>query len=146
MGDVPLLCVDDNPDVAAALEQYFSRLGGIRVVGWSSTADTLLQQVLELRPQVVLLDLSMPGKPAIQALIEVKAACPQVKVLILSAQLQQGALEAARLAGASGYILKEEDPSFIAAAIIRAAGGAEVFSEAALALLSPQAPAPQQSP
>jgi len=109
-----ILIVDDHPLTREALS---SLLGahGFDVCGSASDGAQAIVEAARLRPDVVLLDLSMPGLDGLSALPRLRAAAPDTEVVVLTASGTEENLLAAIRAGAAGYLLKTEPPERIAA-------------------------------
>jgi DNA-binding NarL/FixJ family response regulator len=109
-----VLIVDDHPLTREALS---SLLGahGFEVCGSASDGEEAIVEAARLRPDVVLLDLSMPGLDGLSALPRLREAAPETEVVVLTASGTEENLLAAIRAGAAGYLLKTEPPERIAA-------------------------------
>jgi DNA-binding NarL/FixJ family response regulator len=109
-----ILIVDDHPLTREALS---SLLGahGFDVCGCASDGAEAILEAARLRPDVILLDLSMPGLDGLGALPRLREAAPDTEVVVLTASGTEENLLAAIRAGAAGYLLKTEPPERIAA-------------------------------
>ena len=109
-----ILIVDDHPLTREALS---SLLGahGFDVCGSASDGAQAILEAARLRPDVVLLDLSMPGLDGLSALPRLREASPDTEVVVLTASGTEENLLSAIRAGAAGYLLKTEPPERIAA-------------------------------
>jgi len=107
------LVVDDHPLTRAALvgllEQY-----GFPVVGEAGDGEEAIELARGLRPDLVLLDLAMPGLGGLEALPRLRGAAPECEVVVLTASGTEENLLGAIRAGAAGYLLKTEPPERIA--------------------------------
>ena len=107
-----ILVVDDHPltrdALAALLEQH-----GFRVVGQAADGEEAVARARELHPDLVLLDLSMPGMDGLEALPRLRAAAPGCEVVVLTASGTEQNLLGAIRGGAAGYLLKSEPPERI---------------------------------
>lgn len=101
---------------------------GIAVVGDASSAEEALGPICELQPDVVLMDIHLPGESGIEATRRLALSCPLVRVLVLSGSGGDGDVVRAILAGARGYLLKSAPIPEIAAGIRSAAQGGSVLS------------------
>lgn len=102
-----LLIVDDHAVVRSGLAMLLHGKQGMEVVGEASEGDEAIQLALTIKPDVVLMDLSMPhGKDGLTATVELKKRLPETSVLILTMHDDDEYLFRAIHAGASGYILK----------------------------------------
>jgi DNA-binding NarL/FixJ family response regulator len=122
---INVLVVDDSPDVASMLSAMLSLEPDMNVVGTLTDAADLVETATELRPAVVLLDLTMPGKDPIEALKELKAsqAGAAVRVVAYSGHDGPETEAAVRAAGAWGLVSKASEPSVVAAAVRSATRG-----------------------
>jgi DNA-binding NarL/FixJ family response regulator len=107
-----ILIVDDHPltrdALAALLEQ-----GGFEIAGRAADAESAIAGAAELRPDLVLLDLSLPGMSGVEALPLLREAAPDAEVVVLTASGTEENLLGAIRAGAAGYLLKSEPPERI---------------------------------
>ena len=122
-----VLCVDDNAALIEALRIKLLMEGDILPVGHLLSADGLVDKVCETRPDVVLLDIDMPGADPVAALTALTAAHPDVRTLILSGYIREEYVNRALDAGAWGYVVKSEEPAVIIEALRRVAGGTFAF-------------------
>lgn len=121
---IRVLCVDDSPDITTILGQCIGREPDMSSVGALCCADDLLMQVKKLRPDVVLLDLTMPGKDPLEVLgqlAEVQDAGELVRVIVFSGHDDQRVMKVASKAGACGFLSKHADVPVILDAIRGAA-------------------------
>ncbi len=104
---IRVLLVEDHTVVRHGLRLLLEQHAGMEVAGEAGSADEAVGAAAELRPDVVVLDLSLPGRSGLDALPELLAAAPDAKVLILSMQDEPAYVRRAFAAGAHGYVLKE---------------------------------------
>lgn len=114
---VRVLCVDDHAVLIEGLKAQFAIDGGIRVVGRLSSADELLEEFERLKPDVVLLDIEMPGADAFEMAGRVRDMFRRARIIFLSAHIRDGYVSAAYKCGASGYFAKSDDLEAIAAGV-----------------------------
>jgi DNA-binding NarL/FixJ family response regulator len=107
---VRILLVDDHPLTREALGSLLTQ-NGFSVVGEAADGAEALEQAAELGPDLVLLDLSMPGVDGLTALPGIREAAPECEVVVLTASGTEENLLAAIRGGAAGYLLKTEPPS-----------------------------------
>jgi len=121
------LVVDDHPLTRAALvgllEQY-----GFPVVGEAGDGEEAIELARGLRPDLVLLDLAMPGLGGLEALPRLRGAAPECEVVVLTASGTEENLLGAIRAGAAGYLLKTEPPERIAGFLDGVAHGEAALS------------------
>jgi DNA-binding NarL/FixJ family response regulator len=123
-----VLLVDDHPLVRVGFRLVLESAGGFDVVGEAGDGLTAIHQVEALHPDVVLMDVRMPGVNGIDATERIVEAHPDVHVLILTTfDLDQYAFTALR-AGASGFLLKDATPADLIAAVRTVASGDAVVS------------------
>jgi DNA-binding NarL/FixJ family response regulator len=132
---IRVLCVDDNQHVGDAMRLRLAQTDGFEWLGHLSDASTLVNDAGRLCPDVVLLDLDMPGPSPLRAIEDLRTRCPDVKVVILSGYLSRELVEQAIEAGAWGYVHKSEDVSEVLRACRTVAGGAVGLSRDAEAIL-----------
>jgi DNA-binding NarL/FixJ family response regulator len=124
MGTIKIFLVDDHMVVRAGLKTLITAQPDMAVVGEAGDGTEVWQRVQDCRPDVVIMDISMPGLNGIQATERLKQVCPEVKVLVLSVHDDTSYLRQMLTVGASGYILKHTAADALIQAIrIVAAGG-----------------------
>ena len=106
MDDLRILLVDDHEVVRAGVKALLDAQEGMVVVGEADNAEEAVRRVGYDEPDVVVLDVRLPGGSGIEACREIRSRFPEVKVLMLTSFADEEALMAAILAGASGYVLK----------------------------------------
>ena len=109
-----ILIVDDHPLTRDALAALLAQQG-FEVVGEAASGEEAIVAADRLQPDLVLLDLTMPGMDGLTALPKIREAAPSSEVVVLTASDAEENLLAAIRAGASGYLLKTEPPEQIAA-------------------------------
>jgi len=123
IGTIRVLIVDDHAVVRSGLRRVLESEPDLEVVGEAGDAQNAVFQTRATKPDVILLDVVMPGKTGIEVIAEVLHDAPDAKVLILSMQDDPRYVRAAFEAGASGYVLKEAVDTDVVAAIRAVAGG-----------------------
>jgi DNA-binding NarL/FixJ family response regulator len=108
-----ILIADDHPLTRSALTGLLEQ-HGFSVVAEASDGLEAIDRARELRPDIVLLDLTMPGMGGLEALPRIRAAAPECEVVVLTASGTEDNLLAAIRGGAAGYLLKTEPPERIA--------------------------------
>jgi NarL family two-component system response regulator LiaR len=120
---ITVIVADDHPIVRNGIKNELTRYDEIEIVGEAESGDESLQQAIKLQPDVLLLDINMPGFRAIDVVREICKKEGKTKVLILSAFGDLEYILAMLKAGASGYMLKDEEPATIAKGIRAIANG-----------------------
>ncbi|GMQ86005.1 MAG: response regulator transcription factor [Acidimicrobiia bacterium] len=119
-----VLVVDDHTLVRRGTREILERRTEIRVVGEAADGDEAVSLTDRLRPDVVLMDIGMPGLSGVEATREIKARWPDIEVLVLTVHDDDQYLFEAIRAGASGYLLKDvHDYELIDAVLTVAEGG-----------------------
>lgn len=104
---IKVLIVDDHEVVRVGLKAILDSTAGLRVVGEAGTARQAVEAVDKLEPDVVVMDIRMPGEDGIAACREIRARFPNTKVIMLTSYASEEEVVGAVLAGASGYVLKQ---------------------------------------
>jgi two-component system response regulator NreC len=132
-----ILIADDHPVLRSGLRVLLGADPDLEVVGEAGTGEETLRLAEELRPDVVLLDIGMPGESGIGTVRRLKAELPALKVLFLTMHEEEGMLLEALNAGGDGYLIKRADEAEIVQAI-RAVRRGDVYVHPAMtrALLS----------
>lgn len=104
---IRLLLVDDHKVVRSGLRTFFGEYPKLEVVGEAANVREAVAAAGQLQPDMVLMDLRIPGGGGIAACGEIRALYPHIKILFLSAFSDEESVFAALLAGAQGYVLKE---------------------------------------
>ena len=129
-GSVRVVIVDDHSLVRQGLEAVLSSAADIALVGQAADGRGAVDLVNEVAPDVVLMDLQLPGLPGLEATREILAVRPDTAVLVLTMFEDDDTVHAAVAAGAVGYLLKGADGEDILAAVRSAAAGQAVFGAA----------------
>jgi DNA-binding NarL/FixJ family response regulator len=120
---IRVLIVDDHGVVRRGLRGFFELLDDIEIVGEAEDGGQAVEQVAALVPDVVLMDLLMPGMDGIEATARIKAEHPEVEVVALTSFIEEERVTSALEAGATGYLLKDAEADDVAAAVRRAHAG-----------------------
>ena len=123
MAELRVFLVDDHAVVREGLKALINAQPGMAVVGEAADGQTACEQVPRLRPDVVVMDVSMPGLTGSQATERLRQECPPVKVLALTVHEDKGYIRQLLAAGAAGYVLKRAAPEELIHAIRVVAGG-----------------------
>ncbi|MEV6315272.1 response regulator transcription factor [Streptomyces sp. NPDC051776] len=145
-GPVTIVVVDDHPVVRLGLTGLLATEPDFQVVGEASSGTQAVDRVRVLRPDVVLMDLRMPGGDGVTATERITAEFPGVRVLVLTTYDTDGDIVRAVAAGATGYLLKDAAHHVLLAAVRAAAAGETVLAPPVAARLvtrmrNPPAPA-----
>ena len=109
--------IDDHKVVRIGLKYVLTMDAELELVGEASDASDVIGFIDQTKPDVLLLDVLMPGKTGIEALAEIKAKRPEVKVVMLTTSDAEEDVYTAINGGALGYVLKDKDPDDIVKAI-----------------------------
>jgi len=130
MNVIRLFIVDDHTLFREGLKALLSTTEDIEVVGEAGDAETALKQIPENAPDIVLMDINMPGSSGIQATGKILAEYPQMGVIMLTMQEDDASVFAAMRAGARGYLLKGANPMEMMDVIRAVAEGQALFGPA----------------
>jgi len=122
-----IIVADDHPLTRDALASLLGH-NGFEVVGEATDGAEAIELATRTQPDLVLLDLSMPGMDGLTALPRLRAAAPKCEVVVLTASGTEDNLLAAIRAGAAGYLLKSEPPERIVSFLRGVAGGEAALS------------------
>jgi len=124
-----ILIVDDHPLTRSALSALLGQ-NGFSVVGEAADGEAAIEQARQLGPDLVLLDLSMPGMSGLDALPRLREAAPNAEVVVLTASGTEENLLGAIRGGAAGYLLKSEPPERLVEFLRGVANGEAALSGA----------------
>jgi two-component system response regulator NreC len=120
---IRVVIVDDHAILRAGLRRVLEAEPDIEVVGEAESADRAVFEAISGQPDIVLMDVMMPGKTGIEGMPAVFGAVPDVKVLVLSMQDDPHYVREAFAAGAAGYVLKEAADTEVVGAVRAVAAG-----------------------
>jgi len=152
---VRLLVVDDHPVVRQGLRTFLETRPDFEVVGEAADGEAAIAQAARLRPDVILMDLVMPGVDGLEAIGRIRAAEPAARILVLTSFASADQVLPALRAGAAGYLLKDAAPAEVEAAIRAVHRGeglldpavtATVLAEVAHPGTAPATPGPADRP
>ena len=126
MKRIKVLLADDHAVVRAGLRALFAAQADLEVVGEACDGREAVEAAERLRPDVLLLDLSMPGLNGVEALRRIRAAVPLTRVLVLSMHVAPEYVRPALRAGAAGYVVKGAGLDSLVEAV-RAVAAGEIF-------------------
>jgi len=122
-----ILIADDHPLFREGVRNVVDSTEGMTVVGEAATGDEAVRLSLELLPDVILMDIRMPGLNGIEATARIRSAHDGIRVLMLTMFKDDESVISGTKAGASGYILKDADKEDIVRAIRVVAAGEAIF-------------------
>jgi NarL family two-component system response regulator LiaR len=149
---IRVLLVDDHAVVRKGLRALFEREPGIEVVGEANDGEEAVRIVGRLRPDVILMDLEMPGIGGVEATLQISAAAPDTRIVILTSHAAEEDVFPALKAGALGYLLKHSAPDDVLRAIRQAYRGETVLHPTIARMVlqeiqrPPRPPQPSQPP
>jgi DNA-binding NarL/FixJ family response regulator len=129
---IRVLLVDDHAMVRRGMRDFLGLHPDIEIVGEAGDGAAAIEAALALRPDIVVMDLMLPGIDGIEATARIKAAAPDVEIIAITSFIEEARVVAAIEAGASGFLLKDAEADELAAAIRSAAAG-EVHLDPAIA-------------
>ncbi|OWY37261.1 DNA-binding response regulator [Xenophilus sp. AP218F] len=135
---IRILLVDDHTLFRSGVRALLARHPGFEIAGEAADGAEGVKLAQQLRPDVVLLDLNMPGISGVEALTLMLQQEPALAVVMLTVSEDGDDLAAALKAGARGYLLKNIDADFLKQAVLRAAAGESVMSDSMTAKLMAQ--------
>ena len=124
MNPISIVLVDDHRVVTRSLKAYLESFPDLKVIGIAASGEQLLERVAEWNPQIVLMDLLMPGGlDGIQTTRRLLERMPSVRVIALTASTDEARMMGVLRAGAVGYIRKDAEPETLLAAVRAVARG-----------------------
>ena len=124
MAPVSIALVDDHRVVARSLKAYLESFPDLRVVGVAASGEELLHHLSVWNPDIVLVDLLMPGGlDGIRTTERIRARAPSVRVIALTASVDEARMVGVLRAGALGYVRKDAEPEILLAAVRAVARG-----------------------
>jgi DNA-binding NarL/FixJ family response regulator len=137
---ISIALVDDHRVVSRSLKAYLESFPDLRVVGVASSGEELLEHLDAWRPQIVLQDLLLPGGiNGVDTTRRILERAPSVRVIALTASVDEARLMGALRAGASGYVRKDAEPETLVAAV-RAVARGRTYLDPSVAQLLAAAP------
>ena len=125
--ELAILVVDDHPVVRNGLAALLRTIAGFRVVGEAADGETAVRAVAEHRPDIVLMDIRLPGIDGIEATRRIRESATDTRVLVLTMYDDDATVFTAMQAGASGYLLKDAEQDDIVRAVHSVAAGEVIF-------------------
>jgi two-component system, NarL family, response regulator NreC len=136
MSEYTIILADDHALMREGIRNIIEAVAGLRVIGEAGDGYQLLKMLKSSVPDMVILDISMPGMRGVEAAREIKGHYPDVCILMLSMHKSQEFLAMALDAGASGYLLKEDTGDELLHAIARLRAGRTFLSTSLANILS----------
>lgn len=126
---IRVLWVDDSPDLLSVYSRLVQRAPGLEMIGTLQSADNLVSESTRLAPDVVVIDLTMPGKAPLSAVTELSGVLPNIRSIVFSGYDDQETVKSAVDAGAWGLVpkLKGGVPGDVLGAIRRVTNGEMCF-------------------
>jgi DNA-binding NarL/FixJ family response regulator len=128
--DIRILLVDDHAVLRESLAERLNWEMGLSLIGTAGNADEAVQKVREMSPDVILMDIEMPGLNCFDAARTIGAIRDKAKIIFLSGHVQDNFIEQALEVKARGYLTKGESAATVVTAIREVASGGAYFSEA----------------
>ncbi len=153
MQAIRVVLADDHPVVRSGLRTLIGTIDGLEVVGEATDGESAVREVQILQPDVVLMDVRMPGIDGVEATRRIRASAPGTAVLILTMYDDDATVFTAMQAGARGYLLKGAEQEEIVGAIRAVVAGQAIFGPGVAARVlgyfasaSARAPVPEPFP
>ena len=135
-----LLIADDHVILRMGLVTLFENTPGFAIAGEADDGEQAVRETLRLKPDVVIMDLSMPVKDGIEATREIMSAAPETKILVLTTFATSDSISDVLAAGARGVVLKNIPREQLLSSIRRVVAGEQVLSEDVKAVLAEDPP------
>lgn len=133
---IRVMIVDDHSVVRSGLGAFLMVVNDLELVGEASSGEEALKKAPELQPDVILMDLKMPGMGGVAAIRALRHDEPKIKIIALTSYIDDGLVQGALQAGANGYLMKNVQADELANAIRSAAVGRMALSPEASKALS----------
>ena len=130
MEPIRLVIADDHTFYREGIRTILHMVAGIEVIGEAATGEEVIAQALEKQPDVILMDIKMPGLNGIEATRQILSRRPQTKILVVTMFEDDDSVFAAMRAGARGYLVKDSDKEELVRAIQAIYWGEAIFSPA----------------
>jgi DNA-binding NarL/FixJ family response regulator len=140
-GKTKIILADDHAVVRAGFRMLLAGSDTIEVIGEAARGEQAIQRYQELKPDVLVMDLSMPGIGGLETMRRIIQRDPEAVILVFSIYHEQVYVQRALLAGARGYITKNSAPEILAEAICAIMRGERYIERGLLSI-----PSPQESP
>lgn len=146
MKNIRVLIADDHAIVRHGLCALLGTERGIEVVGEAKDGNEAVTRTKQLAPDVVIMDIVMPRKDGVEATVEIRAAVPSAKIVVLTSFGTSDKISRAIEAGATGALMKTAEDRELLSAIRTVTNGGRVISPAVRKLISTDPPAPELTP
>jgi len=133
---IKLIIADDHEILRDALSGHAAKKAGFDVVAGVGDAQSAIQACASRLPDLLLLDIEMPGRDALSAIADVHAASPRTRVVILTAYCRDAFIQLALASGVAGYLFKTDSAPAIFEALAKIAAGGIVYSRQVQARIS----------
>ena len=146
MKNIRVLIADDHAIVRHGLCALLGTERGIEVIGEAKNGDEAVTLARRLAPDVIVMDIVMPRKDGVEATVEIRAAVPSAKIVVLTSFGTSDKISRAIEAGATGALMKTAEDRELLSAIRTVTNGGRVISPAVRKLISTDPPAPELTP
>jgi DNA-binding NarL/FixJ family response regulator len=130
MDPLTILIADDHPVFRKGLRALLASMSGVELAGEATNGEDAIRLAEQLQPDVILMDLQMPGGGGLSAIRQIVQTSPHIRILVVTMFQDDDSVFAALRAGARGYVLKDMDDEDITRAILAVGGGEAIFSPA----------------
>jgi DNA-binding NarL/FixJ family response regulator len=135
MCEIKIVLADDHALIRAGYKSILEDVEDINLIGEASDGEEAVLKVLKLKPDVVVLDITMPKKSGLDAAKEIRKANPEVKILMLSMHKEEAYIRRSIENGANGYLVKDTDSEHFLIAIRTVFSGQKYFGETSTTVL-----------
>src|SRR6185503_15113832 len=127
-GQIRVMVVDDHPVVRQGVRSLLSNCADMELAAEADTAESAVEVASGVQPDVILLDIRMPGMSGVDVVHSLFRVCPNAKILVLSSFDDEAYIDRAIQSGVHGYILKSASDEMLATSVRAAFRGERVFS------------------
>lgn len=125
-----ILIADDHPVFRKGLRALLASMPEVELVGEATSGEETIHLAEQLQPDVILMDLHMPGGGGLEAIRQIVQTSPHIRILVVTMFQDEDSVFAALQAGARGYVLKDMEDEDISRAILSVGNGEAIFSQA----------------